>query len=190
METIVAIDGSTSKTGVAVFGVLKSGKVKYKSHDLFISPDFKYTSKKKGMSKTAYKTLHSKEKRLDQEIRVDYMIRHLENYLNKHKPNIIVMEDTYAEKDIMALKMLSRIQGAVLSWCQRNNASITFKIPGTWRKEVGMPLIDNDGNRYKREDFKEFSVNLVRDELGMIVTDDEADAICMGFSMEENRKVG
>ena len=184
----ISIDSSTSKSGVAVFQIMKSGKYNYIKHQLFESEEAKYTSKKKGMTKTAYKAIHSKEKREHMEYCVVFMMEHIEDVLNNYKPTIVVMEDTYGQNDMMTLKMLSRIQGCVVDWCRRNKAEIVFKTPAKWRVEVGMPIVDASGNRLKREQFKEFSKNIVKQVFGMDVTDDEADAICIGLSMTDMLK--
>lgn len=187
---IVSIDGSTSNTGIAAFK-LKRNQMEYKEHNLYsYEKEFgkpKYTSKK-GLTKTAYKIIHKQEKNEEMEKRVYYMIGNIEAFLNKHKPNLIVVEDSYGQNDMMTLKMLSRIQGAIISWGIRHNAQVTFYTPSSWRKRVGMPIVDANGKHLKREQFKELSKILVKQIYEIDVTDDEADAICMGLAITEELK--
>jgi Holliday junction resolvasome RuvABC endonuclease subunit len=186
---VVSVDGSTSNSGVASFKVKRNKDYEYIEHQLFSYErdcgKFKYTSKKKGMSKTAYNEIHKKEKKDQMEKRVVYMINNIREFLNKHKPELIVMEDSYGQNDMMTLKMLSRIQGAVLSWALQHNAQVIFKTPSQWRKEVGIPLVDANKNHLKREQFKELAILIVKQVYGIDVTDDEADAICIGLSMTD-----
>lgn len=179
----VAIDGSTTKTGVAIFEQKRDGTYKYVDHHLFESEKAKYTSKKKGMTKTAYKTIHSKEKREHMEKSVLFMMKHIEEILETYEPELVVMEDTYGQNDMMTLKMLSRIQGDVIGWVRREQKEIVLKTPSKWRIEVGMPLRDANNKALKREQFKELSKNIVKQIFDLDVTDDEADAICIGLSM-------
>ena len=179
----VSIDGSTTGTGVAVFEIAKNGDYKYIEHKLFKPDKAKYTSQKKGMSKTAYKLLHAKEKREDMSNRVLFMMSHIEEMLDKYTPVVVVMEDGYGQNDMMTLKMLSRIHGDVIGWARRHGAEMVIKTPSAWRKEVGMPLRDANKKLLKREQLKELSKNIVKQVFGIDVTDDEADAICIGLSM-------
>ena len=179
----VAIDGSTSKTGVAIFQQMKDGTYKYVDHKLFESEEAKYTSKKKGMTKTAYKQIHSQEKREHMEKSVLFMMEHIEEILKKYNPDLVVMEDTYGQNDMMTLKMLSRIQGNIIGWVRREGKEIVIKTPSKWRVDVGMPLRDANNKHLKREQFKELSKGIVKQVFGLDVTDDEADAICIGLSM-------
>ena len=182
MERMVSIDASTSATGVAVFKKLKNG-YKYEGHDLFTPEKFKYTKKTKDMTKTAYKTLHSAEKRQDMERRVLFMLRNIVPFLDKWKPSVVMIEDTYGQNDMMTYKMLCRIQGAVLDWARRNNAEIRFISPASWRKKVGIPQTDANKQRIKRNKLKELAKIVVHNFFEIDVTDDEADAICIGLSL-------
>ena len=111
------------------------------------------------------------------------MMSHIEEILDKYTPVVVVMEDGYGQNDMMTLKMLSRIHGDVIGWARRHDAEMVIKTPSAWRKEVGMPLRDAMGKLLKREQLKELSKNIVKQVLGIDVTDDEADAICIGLSM-------
>ena len=173
----VGIDASTTATGVSVFS---DGT--YIESTVFKPEKVKFTSKKARMSKTAYKTLHAKEKREDMERRVLFMISNIGSLLDRCKPSRIIMEDTYGQSDMMTFKMLSRIQGAVIDWARRNNAELAFKTPSKWRKEVGIPQKNADGTAMKRDQYKEFAVIVVNQLYGVKVSDDEAEAICIGAS--------
>lgn len=187
---VVSIDGSTSNTGVAAFKKSRNS-LKYEEHELFsYEAKFgkpKYT-KKMGLTKTAYDKIHKEEKNEEMKKRVLFMVENIEGFLNKHKPGVIVMEDSYGQNDMLTLKMLSRIQGAVVSWGARHNARVVFYPPSKWRKIVGIPIVDSNGNRLRREQFKELSKSLVKQMYGVDVTDDEADAICIGLTEDRERK--
>ncbi len=180
MKTVIGIDASTTATGVSVFE-LEDKTFKYIAHDLFNSPEHKFTKKNKNISKTAYKALHSREKREFMEANVLFMMKEIGDILDKYEPDIIVMEDTYGQNDMMTLKMLSRIQGAVIDYGRRFNTEIIFKAPASWRKSVGIQQVE-DGVRIKRKKLKELSKTLVKQKFDLDVTDDEADAICIGLS--------
>ena len=144
---LVTIDGSTMKTGLAYFC---NGK--YKEHCLL---DY---SKNKNM-----------------ENRFESMSKSIWNMLDKYRPNIIYIEETYMANNAQTMKILTRLQGVVYAWCFNNKCEFNTIKPTQWRKQLGF----NQGKNIKREKLKEQSVEYVSDNYGIEVTDDESDAICI-----------
>lgn len=174
MEKLLSVDGSTTNTGVAVFKITKSGKTFQKCK--VITPpeksEFKYKAKDS-------KKVKKEKKQKAMEYRVDYMIHSLFVILQAEKIDHIIMEDAYCGTDPNTLKWLSRLQGAVIGFAIANDIDIIFKHPTKWRKELGMA--NSEGvKKLKREELKAMSVAYVKDKYGIDVTDDCADAICLG----------
>ena len=142
----MTIDGSTTKTGVAYFC---NGK--YKKH---------------------YLLDYSKNKDIDQ--RFETMVIELWKLLNKHKPDIIYMEDIYMANNAKTVRILTRLQGAVYAWCLQNGCEFNTIAPTSWRKLLGFKQ-----GQETRKLMKQQSVQYIYDTYKIEVSDDEADAICI-----------
>lgn len=105
---LIAIDGSTQKTGIAYFC---DGK--YVEHVLL---DF---SKNKNM-----------------ENRFESMSREILDKLNHYRPNIIYIEETYMANNPQTSKILTRLQGVVYAWCLNNDCEFNTIRPASWRKQL------------------------------------------------------
>ncbi len=104
------------------------------------------------------------------------MSKSLWDLLNEYKPNIIYMEETYSAKNAQTTKFLTRLQGVVYAWCLNNKCEFNTIIPSSWRKLLGFM----QGRNITRKQLKDQSIKYVTDIYSLDVTDDEADAICIG----------
>ena len=149
--SLVSIDGSTKKTGI--------------SHFL----DGEYVNH--------YLLDYSKDK--DVENRFESMSIGIWSILDKIRPNIIYIEETYMHNNAQTMKILTRLQGVVYAWCINNKCKFNTITPKAWRK-----LLDfNQGKDVKREQVKAQSIEYVMEHYNINVTDDEADAICISAAI-------
>ena len=105
---LIAIDGSTQKSGIAYFMCEK-----------FISCDLLDFSKNKIIVS-----------------RFNTMSKGLWKTLNEYKPNIVYMEETYTSRNPQTAKFLTRLQGIVYSWCMNNECEFHTIAPAKWRKTL------------------------------------------------------
>lgn len=96
--------------------------------------------------------------------------------LDEYSPNLIYIEETYLANNPQTSKILTRLQGVVYAWCINNDCDFNTIRPTSWRSAIGM----KQGKNIKRKQLKEQSTNYILDKYGLNVTDDEADAICIG----------
>ncbi len=169
MIRIIGIDASTVSTGVSVFKVTKNGAA--------LEETFLLKSDNKNKGKL------DKQKRTEiTEQRVAFMIKGLMDIFKKYKPSVIVIEDVYGGKDMYTLKMLARFQGFVFGYAVLNDIKMEYKIASKWRKEVGIPLTDENKKPNKRATLKKLAVKKVKELYKIDVTDDVADAVLIGHS--------
>lgn len=181
---LISIDGSTKKTGIAVYKILKNGKSKlhkYALIDAESKTEIPNELKKKNKDKKAEKLRKSN---MQTYLRICYTIDYLREYLKQIIEEgcifEIAMEDVYAQNNINTLKHLARLQGSVLALALENDISIQFISPQSWRSTLG--ISQNDGNKkVKRDKYKEISIKMVQDKFNILVTDDVADAILIGM---------
>ena len=107
--------------------------------------------------------------------RFEDMSKGIWEILNAYHPNIIYIEETYMARNPQTTKILTRLQGVVYAWCMNNLCEFNTILPSQWRKWLGMSQ-----SKMKREQLKEQSVQYVLDNYEKLVTDDEADSICIG----------
>lgn len=176
--TLISIDASTTKTGICIFEVTEDALL-YKTHHLLVAPKADYH--KAGKNQSVYKKFKLEQTKS----RVEYMITHLYTYFMHYQPDVIIMEDIYTKSDPHSVKMLGRIQGAVLGYGLDKGCHVIFTSPQEWRSRVGIK--SREGNTiYKRPELKKQAVALVKDIYGLLVTDDEAEAICIGLSYKND----
>lgn len=75
------------------------------------------------------------------------------------------------------INILIKIIGSIYGYCIMNDIFYYEYQPSEWRKLVGL----NPKNK-KREGYKQASVQLIKEKLNKEVSDDEADAINVGYA--------
>lgn len=151
---IAGIDASSNKTGIAIF---EDGK--YIEHTLIDLHKIKDINK-----------------------RIPMMIDEICKYLNKFKPDKIIMEETVMTSNASTLKKLSYLAGGVMFYAYKKSAEFELTIPSAWRKKCGL----EQSSKVQREVLKLESMQAVKMEYGLEVTDDESDAILIcrsGFDL-------
>jgi Holliday junction resolvasome RuvABC endonuclease subunit len=146
---LISIDSSSTKTGWAVFDNAKL--TSYGLIDL------------------------SKEKNSD--LRIELMCKKLVLLLQEQKPDIIVIEKLNVSRNMVALRALCKVIGAVYCYAIMAKNVFYFEIqPSQWRKQLGIQK-----NGRKREEYKKLSIQYVKEHCGVDVNDDISDAICAGI---------
>lgn len=147
---ICGIDASTNKTGIAVF------------------QDSKYIEH----------TLIDLHKIKDASERIPKMMLAICDYLDSHKVDKIIMEESVMTTNISTVKMLSSIAGAVMYYAASRGIEFKLTLPTHWRKKIGL----SQSNKIKREVLKAEAIAAVQQEYGMDLTDDECESILIARS--------
>lgn len=151
---LISLDTSSSKTGWALF---ENGK--YVKSDV-IDLDTKECKK-------IYKENSDK--------RIEDMCLSVWNLLDKNKPDIIVIEKLNVGRNMVAVRALSKVIGMVYCYSILNKCFYYEIQPSQWRSQLGM-----QSSKRKREEYKQLSVQYVKDNFSINVSDDESDSICAG----------
>ena len=117
--------------------------------------------------------------------RIETMIKEIYKVIEYEKPDIIVTELTVVTRNAQAQRNLTMILGAVYGKCIEENIWYHSYRPTEWRS-----LIDTDRKPKgrKREDYKEWSMELVRCFYKLdCSSDDISDAILIGPSVPRRR---
>lgn len=123
--------------------------------------------------------LYSLPKCNDVEKRIDLMIIHLWEQLDKWQPNELWIEHPQGHgSNVSMVNKLSEILGAIRGWCLAHGCSYHEIMPSQWRKYCGIA----QGHK-NRDDLKQASVQYIKDALGIDEGDDVADSIALGYGV-------
>ncbi len=147
---VIGIDASTNKTGIAVFQ-----DKQYVEHTLI--------------------DLH---KIKDSSERIPKMMLAICDYLDKHKADKIIMEESMMTNNIATVKMLSSLAGAVMYYAVSHGIEFQLDLPSAWRKRIGL----TQGRSVKRDVLKAEAMMAVQQEYGLVLTDDECESILIARS--------
>ena len=153
---ICGIDGSTNRTGIAVFC------------------DGRYVNH----------TLVDLHKVKDINERIPKMISEICKYIDDVKPDKILMEETILSSNTDTLKKLAYLAGGMMFYAHERGIEFDLVLPSKKKKKIGL----QQSNKIKREVLKQESIQAVKQEYGLDVTDDEADAILVcrsGFDLPQ-----
>lgn len=115
-----------------------------------------------------------KEKNID--VRMDQMCVEIYQLIKKEKPDLIVLEDVSFQRDAQALINLARLQGRIMQMAYEIGAPVVLYKPSTWRKIVGIKT----GKGIKRDELKSAAMMMITEKYGIEVSEDIAEAICIG----------
>lgn len=115
--------------------------------------------------------------------RINVMLDGLKIIVEEYKPNKVVAEEVRPENGMQNLKThraLMWLQGGVALMLYAYNKKLEMDLiyPSSWRAAIGIKT----GRGIKRTTLKEKDIQFVKENYNLDVNDDEADAICIGYS--------
>ncbi len=117
------------------------------------------------------------KKNKNAELRIKEMFIGITTSISKHKPDVIYYEDNYQKINPKTTKQLTLVMGATWGYCVQNNIAIEPILPSEWRDTIGINKPKADRKVYKQR-----AMDYVKNNFGLDVGDDEADAICIGVA--------
>jgi hypothetical protein len=111
------------------------------------------------------------------------MITELEQILIKEKVDKIILEEVRPEQGLQNIKThkaLMYLQAAIAFLIHErfNTIEVEYTYPNEWRAACGI----HTGRGVKRETLKSADIKFVKENFGITVNDDEADAIGIGYA--------
>lgn len=110
--------------------------------------------------------------------RLNLFVIHLDELVNKYHPEKIYYEGIQYQSNIETYKKLAYIQAMIIYYSA--NIPITELSPSHWRSVIK----DKHGIKFGRSriEQKQKAQEFVKDFFNKAVTEDEADAICLGYA--------
>ena len=125
----------------------------------------------------------SKEK--DTEIRIEEMVMKIFNLLSENNPDIVVTETNVVGRNARTERMLGHIVGCVKGWTLTNYKEYATLPPSEWRKAV--KYANGSSCPRGRKEAKEWAIQTVRKIFKKDVSDNEAEAILLGYALIKKR---
>lgn len=129
--------------------------------------------------------------------RIVWMVKQLNDFITTHKIDQIFVEDVpLAMANPQTLKILSALQGMIISVCTLHNIKVEFISVSQWRSTLGLFTGNRKGTT--REEMKKSSVEYANKTFGLDLVwksksskynqDDLSDAICVCYSQIVDKK--
>lgn len=102
-----------------------------------------------------------------------------------HKPDKVIFEDIAMQgqiNNVQTFKALAQLQGAIVEICYQQKMPFEIWSPNQWRAECHF-LKGNDKDRTAQ---KKIAQQWVLNQFGKKCTQDEADAICIGYAADHS----
>lgn len=119
------------------------------------------------------------------------MLISLTDLIYNIQPDYIVVEGFYGGKNFKSVEYLAKLQGWVEGQCSLGNYTFISIAAQSWRKGCGMATgrRKNNEKQAERPDYKkiarEFAIQLANTD---DMTEDECDAICIGYGAYDTLK--
>lgn len=114
--------------------------------------------------------------------RLKWLRNEILGLVNTNAVDHVVFEDTMltqkGHNNLQTFKKLCWLQGMIAAICFEKGISCNTYMPSEWRSKIGFLK----GRSLTREAQKQVAIDFVKARFGKEVTDDEAEAICLGFS--------
>lgn len=126
-------------------------------------------------------------KEKDAALKLNIMFAEIANKIEENTPDLVVIEGTALQSNAYSLIMLAQLQGMIVGYCYKKN--VEYKIVGatTWRKALGFRQGPKVARKELKAQAKELALKLVNEDKK--VTEDEADAICIGYACVSNKSI-
>lgn len=104
------------------------------------------------------------------------MAKELWKIIKKYKPEHLILEDTQKQNNVKTVIVLARLQGMVIGYAEAHKVHTHILLPSQWRAALSF----TQGPKVKREELKQQSLNYVKENFGLELIEDEAEAVAIG----------
>lgn len=117
---------------------------------------------------------HSLEEDIPQRIKL--MFLDIVEIVRRENCDGISVEAQFFNGNAKAYSMLCQLQGAIIGFAYVNRMPVSSPLPSEWRAQLGFV----QGKNENRKSLKAQAIKYVKENFGLDVTEDEAEAICIG----------
>lgn len=106
------------------------------------------------------------------------MAKEIWKIIKKYNPQEIILEDVQQQTNPKTIVILARLSGMIIGYAEAHNVKVHILLPSKWRAALQY----SQGPKIKRAELKQQSIDYVKKNLGLTVSEDEAEAIAEGIA--------
>ena len=106
------------------------------------------------------------------------MAKEIWKIIKKYKPQELVVENVQQQSSPSTVIILARLAGMIIGYAEAHNVHVHILLPSQWRKALGY----SQGAKVKRQEPKQQSIDYVKKNFGLDLSEDECEAICEGVA--------
>ena len=106
------------------------------------------------------------------------MAKEIWKIIKKYKPQEVVIENVQQQSSPSTVIILARLAGMIIGYAEAHNVHVHILLPSQWRKALGY----SQGAKVKRQELKQQSIDYVKENLGLELSEDECEAIAEGIA--------
>ena len=106
------------------------------------------------------------------------MAKELWKVIKKYKPDKLVLEGVQQQSNPSTMIILARLAGMIIGYAEAHNIQTHILLSSQWRKALGY----SQGAKVKRQELKQQSIDYVKNNLGLDLQEDEAEAVAEGIA--------
>lgn len=103
------------------------------------------------------------------------MAKEIWKIIKKYKPQKLVVENVQQQSSPSTVIILARLAGMIIGYAEAHNVHVHILLPSQWRKALGY----SQGAKVKRQELKQQSIDYVKNNFGLDLSEDECEAICI-----------
>ena len=103
------------------------------------------------------------------------MAKEIWKIIKKYKPQELIIENTQQQSNPSTMIVLARLAGMIIGYAEAHNVNVRILSPSQWRKALG----HTQGPKMKRKELKQQSIDYVKNNFGLNVSEDESESICI-----------
>ena len=103
------------------------------------------------------------------------MAKEIWKIIKKYKPQEVIIENTQQQSNPSTIIILARLAGMIIGYAEAHNVNVHILSPSQWRKALGY----SQGAKIKRQELKQQSIDYVKNNFKLNVSEDESEAICI-----------
>lgn len=109
------------------------------------------------------------------------MAKELWKVIKKYKPDYLILEETQNQNNVKTVQVLSRLQGMIIGYAEAHKVKTYMIQPSKWRKALSY----TQGPKIRRDALKQQSLEYVKKNLGLDLSEDAAEAVCLGIAAHQ-----
>lgn len=103
------------------------------------------------------------------------MAKEIWKVIKKYNPQELIIENVQQQSNPSTVIVLARLAGMIIGYAEAHNIHVHILLPSQWRKALNY----SQGAKVKRQELKQQSIDYVKNNFGLDLSEDECEALCI-----------